>query len=109
MLRCRLQPAALFAVGLAAALSVKTATATIPIVFVSGTDPVRSGLLNRPNGNITGVTLFTSMLVGKRLELMRELVPAATLIALVVNPNDPRTKSDIEDVEAGAWAANHHP
>jgi putative ABC transport system substrate-binding protein len=60
--------------------------------------------LNRPNGNITGVTLFTSVLVGKRLELLRELVPAATLIALVVNPNDPRTKSDIEDVEAGARA-----
>jgi putative ABC transport system substrate-binding protein len=101
----QVQPAVLFALGLPAAVSVKTATATNPIVFVSGSDPVRSGLvtsLNRPNGNITGVTLFTSVLVGKRLELLRELVPEATLIALVVNPNDPRTKSDIEDVEAGA-------
>ena len=82
-------------------------TATTPIVFVSGPDPVRAGLvtsLNRPNGNITGVTLFTSVLVAKRLELLREVVPAAGLIAFVVNPNDPSTRSDIEDVEAGARA-----
>ena len=101
------QPAVLFAPGLPAALSIKAATATTPIVFVSGPDPVRAGLvtsLNRPNGNITGVTLFTSVLVAKRLELLREVVPAAGLIAFVVNPNDPRTRSDIEDVEAGARA-----
>jgi putative ABC transport system substrate-binding protein len=101
----QLRPAVLLAPGLPAALSIKEATSTIPIVFVSGPDPVRSGLvasLNGPNGNITGVTLFTSVLVTKRLELLRELVPAAALIAFIVNPDDPRTRSDIDDVEAGA-------
>jgi len=66
----QLRPAVLLAPGLPAALSIKEATSTIPIVFVSGPDPVRSGLvanLNGPNGNITGVTLFTSVLVTKRL------------------------------------------
>jgi len=101
----QLRPAVLLAPGLPAALSIKEATSTIPIVFVSGPDPVRSDLvanLNGPNGNITGVTLFTSVLVTKRLELLRELVPAAALIAFIVNPDDPRTKADVDDVEAGA-------
>ncbi|MBV8054605.1 MAG: ABC transporter substrate-binding protein [Deltaproteobacteria bacterium] len=105
------QSAVVFAPGLPAALAMKAATATIPIVFVSGPDPVRSGLvtsLNGPNGNMTGVTLFTSVLATKRLELLRELVPAAALIAFVVNPDDPRTKSDIEDVEAGARTLGQH-
>ena len=103
----QLQPTVLFAPGLPAALSLKVVTSTIPVVFVSGPDPIRNGLvatLNGPNGNMTGVTLFTSALVAKRLELLRELVPAAALLAFVVNPNDPRTKSDIEDVETGARA-----
>jgi putative ABC transport system substrate-binding protein len=101
----QLRPTVLLAPGLPAALAIKEATSTIPIVFVSGPDPVRSGLvasLNGPNGNITGVTLFTSVLVTKRLELLRELVPAAALIAFIVNPDDPRTHSDVDDVEAGA-------
>src|SRR5262245_4021430 len=89
------------------ALAAKAATTKIPIVFVSGPDPVRLGLvssLNRPSGNITGVTLFTTILVTKRLELLRELVPAATVIAFIVNPNNPRTEFDVQDMEAGARA-----
>jgi len=101
------QPTVLFAGGLPAALAFKAAVTTIPVVFVSGTDPVRLGLvtsLNKPGGNFTGVTLFTTMLVTKRLELLRELVPAAVLIGYIVNPNNPRAKSDIGDVEAGGRA-----
>src|SRR5207247_1204638 len=58
--------------------------------------------LNKPGGNLTGVTLFTTEIVTKRLELLRELVPAAVLIGYVVNPTNPRAKLDIDDVEAGA-------
>jgi putative ABC transport system substrate-binding protein len=74
---------------------------------VSGPDPVRFGLvpsLNRPGGNITGVTLFTTTLVTKRLELLRELVPTVALIAFLVNPNNPRAGSDTQEIEAGARA-----
>jgi putative ABC transport system substrate-binding protein len=101
------QPTLLFAGGLPAALALKAATVTIPIVFISGPDPVRLGLvtsLNKPGSNMTGVTLFTTVLVTKRLELLRELVPAAVLIGYIVNPNNPRASSDIDDVEAGARA-----
>jgi putative tryptophan/tyrosine transport system substrate-binding protein len=99
--------ALIFADSLPVALAAKAATTKIPIVFVSGPDPVRLGLvssLNRPSGNITGVTLFTTILVTKRLELLRELVPAATVIAFIVNPNNPRTEFDVQDMEAGARA-----
>jgi putative ABC transport system substrate-binding protein len=99
--------ALIFADSLPVALAAKAATTKIPIVFVSGPDPVRFGLvssLNRPSGNITGVTLFTTILVTKRLELLRELVPAATVIAFIVNPNNPRTEFDVQDMEAGARA-----
>jgi len=73
------------------ALVAKSLTTTIPIVFTSGTDPVRAGLVSsfsQPEGNVTGVSWFSVDLGAKHLELVRELVPAATLIAVIVNPRN---------------------
>ena len=81
------------------------ATATTPIVFANGGDPVKLGLvrsLNRPDGNATGVTYFLSELGPKRLELLRELVPRATVIAFLINPTNPVTESDTKNFQAVA-------
>ena len=85
--------------------AVKAATATIPIVFIIGSDPVEMGFvasLSRPGGNVTGVSLFTSLLVAKRLELLRELVPAGTIIAFLVNPDNSNARPDTAVMQAAA-------
>jgi putative ABC transport system substrate-binding protein len=89
------------------ALAAKTATTTIPIVFAVAEDPVKLGLvasLGRPGGNMTGINFFSAELSAKRLELLRELVPAATRVAVLVNPTSPMTETTLKDVEPAARA-----
>jgi putative ABC transport system substrate-binding protein len=98
--------AVIVATGAAAAvLAAKNATASIPIVFTTGGDPVKIGLvasLNRPGGNVTGVVLLTSMMDAKRLGLLREMVPSATLIAVLTNPRNAYTQYQVESLREGA-------
>jgi putative ABC transport system substrate-binding protein len=91
----------------AAALAAKAATTTIPLVFGVAEDPVRSGLvasLARPGGNATGVNFFSTELMGKRLEILREMVPATTRVAVLVNPADAAGETMLKDVEAATHA-----
>jgi putative ABC transport system substrate-binding protein len=94
--------------GNTSALAAKAATTTVPIVFDVGEDPVRLGLvtsLARPGGNVTGINFFIVELAAKRLELLRELVPGASRIAVLVDPNTATTtESTLRDVEAAARA-----
>lgn len=86
-------------------LAAKSATSTIPIVFTCSSDPVKLGLvdsLNRPGGNVTGVWLYTSLLGTKRLELMRQLVPTDSPIAVLVNPGNPNAQIDMMELEGVA-------
>ena len=86
-------------------LAAKSATLTIPIVFTCSSDPVKLGLvdsLNHPGGNVTGFWLYTSLLGRKRLELIRQLLPANTLMAVLVNPNNPNTQIDTAELQEAA-------
>jgi len=102
----RRQVTVIFASPIPAALPAKAATRTIPIVFAIGSDPVKFGLVdsfNRPGANITGVSwLGGPTLTAKRLELLHELVPSATLIAVIVNPNNPAAEADGREMQAAA-------
>jgi putative ABC transport system substrate-binding protein len=93
--------------GTPAALAAKAATTTIPIVFAIGGDPVAPGLvasLNRPGGNVTGVSFYNSPVVTKRLDLARELVPDGSVIALLGNPDNPGSVGETKAAEAAAAA-----
>lgn len=93
--------------GAPAIFAAKAATTTIPIVFTVGSDPVQLGFvtsLNRPGGNATGVNVFTSVMEAKRLGLLRELVPAAALIGVLLNPTNPNAETQSRDLQKAGRA-----
>jgi putative tryptophan/tyrosine transport system substrate-binding protein len=103
----RQQVAVLVATDNNSALAAKAATSTIPIVFGTGDDPIRLGLVarfNRPDGNSTGVYVFTSRLGAKRLSLIRALLPTPGVIAFIVNPNNSSTAIQVEEMQQAARA-----
>jgi putative tryptophan/tyrosine transport system substrate-binding protein len=104
--------AAIVALGPPATVAAKAASTTIPIVFAMGADPVDLGLvpnLNRPGGNVTGITFLTNTLGAKRLELLRELIPRVTLVGFLINPGNPTSDLQIRDVQAAARAFDLEP
>jgi putative tryptophan/tyrosine transport system substrate-binding protein len=95
--------------GDVSAVAAKQATTTIPVVFGMGGDPVKAGLVasfNRPGGNVTGFTLWTNDMESKRLGLLRELVPSASLIGILVNPQFPPAAEELKELEVAAKAVN---
>jgi ABC-type uncharacterized transport system substrate-binding protein len=93
--------------GTPSTLAAKAASTTIPIVFLTGDDPVRLGLvasLSRPGGNLTGINVFNSEVTAKRMELLRELVPHLRRIAVLVNPADANTETQLKAVNEAARA-----
>ena len=96
---------AVIAANTPAALPAKAVTTTIPIVFLTAADPVEAGLvasLNRPGGNLTGISVLNVELGPKRLELLHELVPAASIVALLINPTHPAAETASKDLQAAA-------
>jgi len=91
--------------GTATARAAKVATTTIPIVFIAAGDPVKDDLvtsLSRPGGNLTGLSLLNLAVAGKRLELLHELMPKVTMVAVLVNPANPQAAPEVEQLEAAA-------
>jgi len=101
------KPAAVIVCNGVAAVAVKAATSTVPIVFVTGSDPVRDGLVasfNQPGGNVTGITFLAGESTGKRLELLRQLVPGAVTIAVLIDPQTNEGVVERRDLETSAKA-----
>jgi putative ABC transport system substrate-binding protein len=101
----RRQPAVIVALSPPAALAAKAATATIPIVILTGGDVIKMGLvasLNRPGGNATGVNLFTQALEAKRLDLLSKLVPSAATFSYLMNPNNPGAEATTQEIREAA-------
>jgi putative ABC transport system substrate-binding protein len=97
--------AAIITPGPPTSLAAKAATTTIPIIFIIGTDPVQLGLaasLTRPGSNLTGINVFNSELVAKRLEVLRDLLPQAKRVGVLVNPADATTDTQLKDIDAAA-------
>ena len=91
----------------AAALAARDATTMIPVVFVTGSDPVKLGLVtsyNRPTGNLTGVAALTTEIVGKKADLLHETAPTADVVGFLVRPNNPTSDTDIKSMQAAANA-----
>jgi putative ABC transport system substrate-binding protein len=103
----QLNPDVLFVSTTPGSLAAKAATATVPVVFVAVADPVSAGLVSslaRPGANVTGITHIVAELTGKRLELLKEMVPSASRIAVLVNPDDPNATAQIQNANAAARA-----
>jgi len=101
----RRQVVAIAAAGFVGAQAAKAATTTIPVVFASGVDPVATAVvtsLSRPGGNVTGVSLISLELAAKRLELLRELLPQARVVAMLINPANSASEVELKSVEAAA-------
>jgi putative tryptophan/tyrosine transport system substrate-binding protein len=101
----QLRPTVIVAGQLPAALAVKAATTTVPIVFTASDDPVKTGLvtsINRPGGNATGVNPMVTSIAGKRLGLLHELIPGASILAVLFNPSAPDAASQLSDIQAAA-------
>jgi putative tryptophan/tyrosine transport system substrate-binding protein len=101
------QVAVICAIGPPAVLAAKAATTSIPIVFVTGADPMKFGFVasfNQPGGNISGIWVVTTVLAAKRLQLMRQLLPKAELVALLVNPKSAVAEPQKQDAQAAAQA-----
>jgi putative ABC transport system substrate-binding protein len=101
----RRQVAVIAAATPVAALAAKASTTTIPVVFRLGSDPVKDGLvasLNRPDGNVTGVTFFSNLLVSKRMALLYDILPNAAVIAVLVNPGNANAVLELHDAEVAA-------
>jgi putative ABC transport system substrate-binding protein len=97
--------------GAPSLVAAKAATATIPIVFANGTDPVKLGIvesLNRPSGNVTGATFLAANMAPKRLELIRSLIPSASTVAVLINPKNQNTEFDTKSLQQAASTLNIH-
>jgi putative ABC transport system substrate-binding protein len=101
------RPVSVIVANVIAAEAAKAATTTVPIVFATGSDPIQDGLvpsLNQPGGNVTGVSFFTATVGAKRLELLRQLIPAGTTVALLVGPDSSDVAAEWRDLEEAARA-----